>query len=121
MQAQVAAQQAEMQRLQQRQQQAMADQERAVADLRAEEQAQLAQLDQARKAQEAQIAQDRLTTQAASQSLRVLAGRDAQSKAPTAPITRRGTEPRVKATSATQTLRIGSSGRSSGVGVNIGG
>ena len=110
-----------MTRLQDVQKQATAEQERAVADLRIQGEQQSQQLAQARQQQEAQIAAQRLGTQAAAQSLRVLAGMSDQGRAPTAPMSRPEQQTKVRANAATQNLRIGSSGRGSGVGVNLGG
>lgn len=108
--AQAAAQQAEMQRLQEAQVQAQADQLRTVTELEGQ-----------RDAQQKEIAGRRMATQAAGQSLRVLAARTAQSTAPTAQSSKPETGTRTRPTSAKNNLRIGSSDRGSGVGINIGG
>lgn len=108
--AQATAQQAEMARLQQAQRDAQASQQRTVAELQAQG-----------DAQQKEMAGQRLATQAASQSLRVLATRSTQTAAPTAQSSRPKQETRVRASTATNDLRIGSSGRGAGVGVNLGG
>jgi hypothetical protein len=108
--AQATAQQAEMAKLQQAQQDAQANQQRTVAGLQAQG-----------DAQQKQLAGQKLATQAAAQSLRVLATTSGQSSAPTAQASRPKQEARVRATTATNDLRIGSSGRGAGVGVNLGG
>ena len=108
--AQVKAQQAEMQRLAKAQKDAQSQQQRTVADLSAQ-----------RDAQQKEMAAQRLATQAVGQSLRVLANQAVQTEAPTAPVTRGRATQRAKTTLATNDLRIGSSSRSAGVGMNLGG
>lgn len=89
----------------------------------ASEQAQATQLAQQQQAEQQQRTDARrLATQAVSQSLRMLAGMATQAGAPTATVSRpspRGL--RIRPTAARNNLRIGSSGRGSGVGMNIGG
>lgn len=138
-----ASQQEEMDRLQRLQEETQAKQQQVIKDLAAErdtemsriaaaraeqealivrqQQQQIAALAGQRAAQEAAIAQEQLGTQAVSQSMRVLAMKSAQGTAPTAQQTRGKGVTKVRANAATNDLRIGSSGRSSGVGVNIGG
>lgn len=74
-----------------------------------------------RIAQEQQVARERMATQAASQSMQVLGKAGATTTAPTAQTTRgsKGAA-RVRATSGTQGLRIGSSVAATGAGLNIG-
>ena len=74
-----------------------------------------------RIAQEQQVARERMATQAASQSMQVLGKAGATTAAPTAQVTR-GNKARakVRATSGTQGLRIGSSVAATGAGLNIG-
>jgi hypothetical protein len=136
-------QQAELDRLKKAQEDAQATQQKTIADLaaqrdaemsriaatRAEQEAAVARQRQQqeaalagqRAAQEAAIAQEQLGTQAVSQSMRVLAMQNAQGSAPTAQQTRGRAPAKARANAASNDLRIGSSGRSSGVGVNIGG
>jgi len=99
-----------MQRLVKAQEAAQAQQQKTVADLTAQG-----------EAQQKEMASRRLATQAAGQSLRVLATQSGQAQAPTAQTTRNRDTQRAKATSATNDLRIGTSGRGAGVGVNLGG
>jgi hypothetical protein len=97
-----------MQRLQEQQAQAAADQERQVAALRLQE-----------EQQQQQLAASRLATNAATTSLRVLQA--PQAKAPTAAMTKApGTAAQRRRTSSTE-LRIGSGATAPGVGLNIGG
>lgn len=79
------------------------------------------QAEQARIAQEQQLARERMATQAASQSMQVLGKAGATTAAPTAQTTRgsKGAA-RVRTTSGTQGLRIGSSVAATGAGLNIG-
>ena len=94
------------------------NQEAAIARQRQQQQTALAGQ---KAAQDAAIAQEQLGTQAVSQSMRVLAMQNAQGSAPTAQQTRGRAPAKARANPATNDLRIGSSSRSSGVGVNIGG
>lgn len=99
--------------------QAAQQQKALIEKQRSEQQAAIAQQQQV---QNQQIQQQELNTQALSSSMRVLASMQSQSKAPTAQMTKRQSASlRIRPTSPTQSLRIGSSGRSSGVGVNLGG
>lgn len=99
-----------MQRLQQAQADARASQQKTSAELAAQ-----------RDAQQAELAGQQRATQAAAQSLRVLAAQATQDSAPTAQMSRPRAAGKARATSATNDLRIGSSSRGSGVGVNLGG
>mgnify|MGYP000641506091 CR=1 FL=1 len=109
MQAAVAAQQAEMARLEQEQVAAQANQQQQVAQLQAQEQQQLAQIQQMKDA-----------TNTVGATLRILATRPTDS-APTASQSKASKAGGARTTSATSGLRIGSSSVSSGVGVNLGG
>ena len=109
MQAVVASQQAEMQRLQAEQVKAYGNQQQQVAVLQGQEQQQLATIQQMRDA-----------TSTVGTSLRILASQP-QNQAPTAQQTRSQSTAGARTTSPTASLRIGSSGRGSGVGVNLGG
>lgn len=133
----------EMERLKKAQEDAQAEQQKTIADLASQRDAEMARLSAAKAGQEAAMAQQRqqqeaalagqraaqelaitqeqLGTQAVSQSMRVLAMQGAQGAAPTAQQTRGRAATRTRANAATNDLRIGSSGRGSGVGVNIGG
>jgi len=93
------------------------------SDKAAADQLQTVQLAQQQQAQQQQqIGAQRLATQAVSQSLRMLAGMATQASAPAAAVTRRPAQGlRIRPTGARNSLRIGSSGRSAGVGVNLGG
>lgn len=108
--AEAKTQQAEMQRLQQAQVEAQAGQQKTVAELATQ-----------RETQQAELAGQQRVTQAAAQSLRVLAAQANQDSAPTAQMSRPRAAGKTRATSATNDLRIGSSGRGAGVGVNLGG
>lgn len=80
------------------------------------------QAEQARIAQEQQLARERLATEAASQSMQVLGGVGAATTAPTARSTPKPKAAgKVRATSGSQSLRIGSSAIAPGAGLNIGG
>jgi len=120
MQAAVADQQAEMVRLQALQAEAETKQRQTVDALRVQESEQLAQLQAQQAQQNAEILKMRDATSTVSASLRVLANAP-QTKAPTAQQTRIASAPAARTTSPTSQLRIGSSGRGSGVGVNLGG
>ncbi len=98
-----------MQRLQNEQAQAYANQQQQVVALQQQEQQQLATIQQMRDA-----------TSTVGTSLRILASQP-QNQAPTAQQTRRQSTAGARTTSPTASLRIGSSGRGSGVGVNLGG
>ena len=93
------------------------------SDKAAADQLQTVQLAQQQQAQQQQqIGAQRLATQAVSQSLRMLAGMATQAGAPAAAVTRRSAQGlRIRPTGARNSLRIGSSGRGAGVGVNLGG
>lgn len=93
------------------------------SDKVAADQAQTVQLAQQQQAQQQQqIGAQRLATQAVSQSLQMLAGMAAQAGAPAAAVTRRSPQGlRIRPTGARNSLRIGSSGRGAGVGMNLGG
>ena len=79
------------------------------------------QAEQARIAQQQQLARERLATQAASQSMQVLGKAGATTAAPTAQTTRASKgAARVRTTSGSQGLRIGSSATAPGAGLNIG-
>lgn len=93
------------------------------SDKVAADQAQATQLArQQQEQQQQQIGAQRLATQAVSQSLRMLAGMATQASAPAAAVTRRSAQSlRIRPTGARNSLRIGSSGRSAGVGMNLGG
>jgi hypothetical protein len=108
--AEARSQQAEMQRLQQAQTDAQVSQQKTTAELAVQ-----------RDAQQAELAGQQRVTQAAAQSLRVLAAQANQDSAPTAQMSRPRAAGKARATSATNDLRIGSSGRGAGVGVNLGG
>lgn len=79
------------------------------------------QVEADRIAQEQQIGRERMATQAASQSMQVLGKAGATTAAPTAQTTRgsKGAA-RVRTTSGSQGLRIGSSVAATGAGLNIG-
>lgn len=109
MQAAVASQQAEMRRLQEQQAQAEATQRTQLAGFQAQEQQQLAQIQQMRDA-----------TSTVGTSLRILASQP-RTQAPTARVSAPVRSGGAKTTSPSTSLRIGSSGRSAGVGVNMGG
>ena len=105
----VANQQAQMEILQQQQ-----------ASAQAEQEAQVAALEQQRVAQEKRFKEESLATVAAGASLRVLAMGN-KKQAPTAQVA--GRKPRGQQSrynSPTQGLRVGSSQRSAGSGVNLG-
>ena len=74
-----------------------------------------------RIAQEEQIGRERMATQAMSQSMDVLARAGKTTAAPAAQVTRGQDRARVRATSGSQGLRIGSSVTAPGTGLNIGG
>lgn len=108
--AAAAAQQGRMAELQRQQQSAEAAQQQQVAELQRQ-----------RQQQAAQIGQMRLATTAAGASLQALAARGSN-RAPAAQTTRSSPRPGVaRSVAAVNALRIGSSQRGSGVGVNIGG
>ncbi len=99
----------------------MAELQRQQKAAEAAQQQQAAGLQQQRDAQMAEIGRMRLATTAAGASLQALANRG-NNKAPTAQATRNTPRPGVaRSAAATNSLRIGSSARSSGVGVNLGG
>ena len=81
------------------------------------------ELAEQRAAQEAELAKQQLNTSAVSQSLRVLGTKGSQVKAPAGAVTR-GKKPLgvggVATVSPTQSLRIGSTPRTAGVGTNLG-
>ncbi len=108
MEQKAAAQKAEMARLTQQQTDADAAQRARVADLQAQQEQQNAALEA-----------EQLQIEAAGQSLRVLA-QQGTTKAPTATKSRRRRPGGARQTSATQDLRVGSSGRGGGVGPNLG-
>lgn len=142
MQAAVADQQAEMARLQAAQDAAMKVQQQTADQLTAQRDSAMASLARAAKeqsdyyakqqqqqeqllaqqgaAQKADLAQQQLNTDAVAQSLRVLAAKTAQGKAPTAAVSRGKPQLGVSTISPTQSLRIGSTGRAAGVGTNLG-
>jgi hypothetical protein len=62
-----------------------------------------------------------MATQAMSQSMDVLSARPTTGGPTAAAAKRQGAQGRVKAPTTSKQLRIGSSGQSSGVGLNIGG
>ena len=79
------------------------------------------QAERDRIAQQQQLARERLATQAASQSMQVLGKAGATTAAPTAQTTRASKgAARVRTTSGSQGLRIGSSATAPGAGLNIG-
>ena len=112
-----ATRQAEAVRIAEAQRQAQVQQQQE-----AQRQAELQrQAEQARIAQEQQLARERLATQAASQSMQVLGRAGATTAAPTAQTTRANKgAARVRTTSGSQGLRIGSSATAPGAGLNIG-
>jgi hypothetical protein len=71
-------------------------------------------------AQEAEIAAQQLNTDAVAQSLRVLGTKPTGGKTPTAPVTRSKPQMGVATISPTQSLRIGSTANTAGVGTNLG-
>jgi hypothetical protein len=81
------------------------------------------QIAQQQAAQAAEIATQKLNTNAASQSIRILGAKQAQTKAPVATVTR-GKKSLgvggVATISPTQSLRIGSTANTAGVGTNLG-
>jgi hypothetical protein len=79
------------------------------------------QAERDRVVQQQQLARERLATQAASQSMQVLGRAGATTAAPTAQTTRANKgAARVRTTSGSQGLRIGSSATAPGAGLNIG-
>jgi colicin import membrane protein len=99
----------------------MAELQRQQKAAEAAQQQQVAGLQQQREAQVAEIGRMRLATTAAGASLQALANRGSN-KAPTAQTTRNTPRPGVaRSAAAVNSLRIGSSARGSGVGVNLGG
>jgi hypothetical protein len=141
--AAAAAQAAEMARLQQSQDRAIAEQQararaaseqgarlssdmaaasaRQAQDLAAARASQEESISRMRSLQDAEIATQSLNSQAVSQSMRVLANQNQQLKGPSAQLTRRAQKPTARANSAENDLKIGSSGVGAGVGVNLGG
>lgn len=105
----VEQQQAELARLQQQQMQAAQGQA-----------AQSAQLETQRQQQQQTLDQARLATQSVAASMRVLQTQPA-TKAPTAQTTRQRATGLPRATSGSQSLRIGNTAVAPGVGMNIGG
>ena len=77
------------------------------------------QVEQDRLAQEQQVGRERMATQAMSQSMQVLGRGDKGTAAPTAQVTRGQARAKVRATSGSQGLRIGSSVTAPGTGLNI--
>ena len=142
MQAAVADQQAEMVRLQTAQEAAARLQEQTTRDLESQRDAEMQRLAQASQDQEnyyaqqrqsqaqaiaeqnaaqvAELGQQQVNTDAVAQSLRVLATKATQSKAPTAAVTRGKQQLGIATVSPTQSLRIGSTARTAGVGTNLG-
>ena len=108
MQAAVATQNQEMQRLQAQQAQAEANQRDTVAGLQAQEQAQLAQIEKNKQA-----------TNAAGASLRILATKPTTG-APTAQMAGRQRSVAGVRNSSVNNLKIGASRSGSGVGTNLG-
>jgi len=142
MQAAVADQQAEMARLQAAQDAANRTQQQTTRDLESQRDAEMQRLAQAGRDQEsyyaqqqqgqaqaiaeqnaaqtAELAKQQVNTDAVAQSLRVLATKSVQSKAPSAAVTRGKQQMGVATISPTQSLRIGSTARTAGVGTNLG-
>ena len=79
------------------------------------------QAEQDRLGQEQQIGRERMAGQAMSQSMQVLGRAGKSGTAPTAQVTRGQARTKVRATSGSQGLRIGSSVTAPGIGLNIGG
>jgi hypothetical protein len=79
------------------------------------------QAEQDRLGQEQQIGRERMASQAMSQSMQVLGRAGKSGTAPTAQVTRGQARAKVRATSGSQGLRIGSSVTAPGIGLNIGG
>ena len=78
------------------------------------------QAEQDRLGQEQQIGRERTASQAMSQSMQVLGRAGKSGTAPTAQVTRGQARTKVRATSGSQGLRIGSSAAAPGTGLNIG-
>ena len=144
-QAVMAESQRQAEALQQQRQAAAAQQEQAARELESQRNAEQQRLAQAAREQEAayeqqrqaqaqaiaeqqaaqaaELAKQELNTNAASQSIRILGAKGVQAKAPAAAVTR-GKKPLgvggAATVSPTQSLRIGSTARTAGVGTNLG-
>lgn len=106
------------------------DQQRQMREMQQQQQTEMQRQDQLQQqagrdriAQEEQIGREHMASQAMSQSMQVLgrSNKGAAASAPTAQVTRGQDRARVRATSGSQGLRIGSSVTAPGTGLNIGG
>lgn len=122
-QAQARQREVAQQQAAEQQRQIQAQREAQAAQIAEQQRQQQEEIARQRAEQEKQLAAQRLAAGAVSTSQRVLAQK-AVGRAPTAPITVDATESgakRRRTTAASENLRIGSSGRAQGAGLNIGG